>query len=51
MKDDHACQLRRRFETKSHAQTAAGKIANRTGKQRFAVSCQHCNGWHLGGSK
>lgn len=45
--DDHDCKLRRRFDNRQHAQVAANRIANTSGKMRRPETCRHCNGWHL----
>lgn len=49
--DDRDCKLRRRFDSKKHAQAAALRIFCNTNKQRIPEPCRHCHGWHLGESK
>ncbi len=47
IEDDHNCQLRRVFDSRRHAQAAALRIFNQSGKARKPVHCRHCFGWHL----
>lgn len=51
IKDDHACKLRRFFDTKAKAQAAAYRIAASNGKHRLPESCGFCRGWHLGAAQ
>lgn len=51
IEDDHQCQVRRPYQTKQHAQSAALNIFCRTGVKRSVEHCRHCYGWHLGDAK
>lgn len=50
-RDEHECKLRRRFDNKRHAETAALRIAKTQGKQRLPESCRFCSGYHLSDAK